>query len=64
MSTTDTVRNTDIGILFRVIKNTTWKTKQNEVPQKSNTGMSGEGMAERAVTFHLSPLNWLIFLIK
>ena len=64
MSTTDTVRNTDIGILFRVIKNTTWKTIQNELPQKSNTGMSGEGMAERAVTFHLSPLNWLIFLIK
>jgi len=51
MSTTDTARNIDIGILFRVIK-TTWETKQNELPQKSNTGTSGEGMAERAVTFH------------
>lgn len=52
MSTTDTARNIDIGILFRVVKKTTWETKQNELPQKSNTGMSGEGMAERAVTFH------------
>lgn len=52
MSTTDTARNIDIGILFRVVKKTTWETKQNELPQKRNTGMSGEGMAERAVTFH------------
>lgn len=28
MSTTGTARNIDIGILFRVIKKTAWKTKR------------------------------------
>ena len=28
MSTTDTARNIDMGILFRVIKKTAWKTKR------------------------------------
>lgn len=50
MSTTDTSRSVNIGILFRVIKMTTWKTKR-VAPEKENWDewrRNGRG----AVAFH------------